>query len=211
MRMGWRVCALAIWLLGTPLRAAAEEIPVNALRIPSSPQTTPQLTELPIPVTLDRLARTYTTPKAVAAFLRKAFTFQRDEELFGEADRWQAPEEFLARKAGDCEDYALLARALLRRNGIEAYVFSLFGKESYAHTVCVFVDVHGQYNLIDGDKLRELHAKSLEAVASWLSPAWTVAGIAEQVGTYGQLVKQLTNSHPASAHAFTDPIANISF
>ena len=211
MRMGWTILAAAIWLFGTPLRAIADEFPANPLRLPLPTQTTLQATEQPTPALLDQLAGTYTTPKTVATFLHNAFTFKRDEKLFGEADRWQSPEEFVARKAGDCEDYALLARALLRRNGIEAYVFSLFGKESYAHTVCVFVDVHGQYNLIDGDKLRELHAKSLEAVASWLSPAWTVGGIAEQVGTYGQLVKQLTNSHPASAHAFTDPIANISF
>ena len=211
MRMGWMVLAVALWLMGIPLRAAAEETPANALRIPLPTQTTLQATEQPTPTLLDELAGTYTTPKAVAAFLHKAFTFQGDEALFGEADRWQSPEEFVARKAGDCEDYALLARALLRRNGIEAYVFSVFGKEGYAHTVCVFKDDRGRYNLIDGGKLRHLGAISLDAVASWLYPAWTVSGIAEQVGAHGQMVKQLTNSHLASFHAFTDPIASISF
>ena len=195
MRVGWIVCTVAIWLVGTPLRAAAEEIP-------------PEPSTLAL---LDQLASTYTTPNAVAAFLHKAFTFQRDEALFGEADRWQSPEEFVARKAGDCEDYALLARALLRRNGIEASVFSVFGKEGYAHTVCVFVDHRGRYNVIDVDKLRVLEAKSLESVASWLSPAWTVGGIAEQIGAHGQMVTPLTNAHPASFRAFTDPIASISF
>ena len=195
MRMGWMALAVALWLMGLPLRAVAEEI--------SPEPSTPAL--------LDQLAGTYTTPNAVAAFLHKAFTFQGDEALFGEADRWQSPEEFMARKAGDCEDYALLARALLRRNGIEAYVFSVFGKEAYAHTVCVFVDDRGRYHVIDGDKLRDLHVTSLDAVASWLYPAWTFGGIAEQIGTHGQMVKQLTNSHLASFHAFTDPIATISF
>ena len=195
MRMGWMVLAVAIWLVGTPLRAVAEE--------PAPGPSTPAL--------LDQLARTYTTPKAIAAFLHHGFTFQRDEELFGEADRWQAPEEFVARKTGDCEDYALLARALMRRNGIEAYVFSVFGKEGYAHTVCVFMDARGRYHVIDGDTLRNLHVKSLDAVASWLYPAWTVGGIAEQVGAHGQMVEQLTNPHPASFQAFTDPIASVLF
>ena len=195
MRMGWMVCAVAIWLMGIPLSAVAEESPPE----PSTPAR------------LDQLARTYTTPKAVADFLHQTFTFQRDEELFGETDRWQPPEEFVTRKAGDCEDYALLARALLRRNGIEAYVFSVFGKEAYAHTVCVFVDDRGRYHVIDGDRLRDLHVTSLDAVASWLYPAWTVGGIAEQVGAQGQMVTQITNSHPGSFRAFTDPIANISF
>ena len=185
----------AIWFLGTPLRAVAEEL---------SPESS-------TPALLDQLASTYTTPNAVAAFLHTAFTFTRDEELFGEVDRWQSPEEFLARKAGDCEDYALLARTLLRRNGIEASVFSVFGNEGYAHTVCVFLDHRGRYNVIDVDKLRALHVKSLEAVASWLSPSWTVGAIAERTGARGQVVTQLTNSHLASFRAFTDPIANVSF
>ena len=195
MRMGWMVCAVAIWLVGTPLRAVAEEIPPE-------PSTS---------ALLDHLASTYTTPKTIAAFLHKNFTFTRDEELFGEADRWQSPEEFVTRKAGDCEDYALLARTLLRRNGMEAFVFSVFGKEGYAHTVCVFVNHRGRYNVIDVDKLRVLDVKSLEGVASWLAPAWTVGAIAEQAGARGQMVTQLTNSHPASFQAFTDPIANVLF
>ena len=195
MRMGWMVCALALGLLGIPLSAVAEE------RSPE-PST---------PARLDHLASTYTTPNAIAAFLQKEFTFTWDDELFGEADRWQSPEEFLARKAGDCEDYALLARALLRRNGIEAYVFSVFGHEGYAHTVCVFVDARGRYHVIDVDKLRALHVKSLEGVASWLSPSWTVGAIAEQAGAHGQMVTQLTNSHPAPLRAFTDPLASVSF
>ena len=192
---GWMALVVALWLMGIPLRAVAEELAPG----PSTPAL------------LDQSARTYTTPKAIAAFLDHGFTFQRDEELFGEADRWQAPEEFVARTAGDCEDYALLARALLRRNGIEAYVFSVFGKEGYAHTVCVFKDDRGRYNLIDGGKLRHLGATSLDAVASWLYPAWTVSGIAEQAGAHGQMVNRLTNSHLASFSAFTDPIASVSF
>ena len=112
----WRiVVAGSIWLMGMPSQAVAAQ--------PSEP-----------PV-LARLANTYTTPKAIAGFLRRAFTFKRDADLFGMEDRWQSPEEFLARKVGDCEDYALLAQALLRRNGIEAYIVSLFGHEGYAHTV----------------------------------------------------------------------------
>ena len=81
MRMGWMVCAVAIWLIGTPRRAGADELPANPLRIPSSPQTTLQLTEQSTPTIPDQLASAYTTPKAVAAFLHKAFTFERDEEL----------------------------------------------------------------------------------------------------------------------------------
>ena len=98
---------------------------------------------------LDVLAHRYATPQQVGAFLHQKFTFQRDQELFGVIEHWQTPAEFLANRKGDCEDYALLARALLLRNDIEAYIFSLFGDGGYAHTVCVFVDAQGRYNIIN--------------------------------------------------------------
>ena len=148
---------------------------------------------------LDQLAQTYVTPKAIAAFLQHDFTFVRDEQLFGEADHWQSPEEFVARKQGDCEDYALLAQALLRRHGIQADVLSLLGEEGYAHTVSVFLDERGRYNAINQGHLVNYHAPSLQAVASAIHPGWTVAMIAEQEGTRGRIVREIFNDDPAPA------------
>jgi len=162
---------------------------------------------MPNPLTpqpLHELARTHTTPKAIAKFLRQEFTFARDEVLFGMEDRWQTPEEFLARRTGDCEDYALLARELLRRNGIEAYVFSLIGQAGYAHTVAVYRDARGRYNVINQDRLRVYRAKSLEAVASALYPGWTWGALAEQVGTRGHSVREIVNPNPAPVAEFDE-------
>lgn len=201
MHTRWMVVVMGIGLLGMPLRAAAEDAPVAYAALPASLQPSVGMRAVGpaerSAILLDRLADAYTTPKAIAAFLKQEFTFKRDEELFGEVDHWQTPEEFAARKAGDCEDYALLSQALLRRNGIEAYVLSLFGEEGYAHTVTVFVDGDGRYNAINQDKLRAYRAKSLEALASQLSPSWTSAMIAEQVGTRGRTVREIYNDHPA--------------
>ena len=123
----------------------------------------------PDPRSLDVVAHTYTTPKALAGFLQRTMTFKSDEELFGEPDYWQDPEEFLARRAGDCEDYALFAQAVLQRRGIEAYVLSVFGRDGYAHTVCVFAEA-GRYNVINQDRVRYVRAKTLETVAGRLYP-----------------------------------------
>ena len=212
MHTRWmRVVVMGLGSLGLPLGAMADEVPAtnqhaaarSAQHVPAGEQ--PDLT------LLDRLASTYTTPKAVATFLRNNFTFTRDEDLFGEPDRWQSPEEFASRKVGDCEDFALLAQALLRRNGIEAYLLSVFGEGGYAHTVCVFVDERGRYNVIDVGKIRYPHAKSLNTLASWLYPAWTVGGIAEQDGAHGRLVKSLTNPYPASLIALANPVTAFQF
>jgi len=167
---------LGVGLLGLSWDATAEPLPVS---------TTPQL---------QHVAVSHSTPEAVASFLRAEFIFQRDEDQFGEIDHWQSPEEFLQRRVGDCEDYALLAHALLQRNGIESYVFSLFDEDGYAHTVSVFVDEKGRYNVINEGKLRRYHAKTLEAVADEINPAWTVGMIAEQDGTRGRVVREIVRS-----------------
>ena len=197
MRTRWMTWIVGVWLLGLPVGAAAEQMPpppgqLNFLPSPIS-RTAAHASATPL---VDQIAASHRTPSAIAAFLREGFTFRRDEDLFGEADRWQSPEEFLQRRVGDCEDYALLAQALLRRNGIESYVLSLLGEEGYAHTVAVFVDAEGCYNLLNQDKLRLYRAPSLEALASRLYPSWTVAMIAEQDGTRGRIVQELLNEHP---------------
>ena len=188
---------VGIGLTGLPLRAAAAELqaPMRLASLPSdlSRQTAAQ----PSREIIDQLARTYTTPKAIAAYLQTEFTFTRDEDLFGTEDRWQSPEEFVGRKTGDCEDYALLAQAMLRRQGIEAYVLSLLGEEGYAHTVSVFVDEAGRYNVINQGRLKNYRAKSLEAVATAINPAWTVGMIAEQDGARGRIVREIHNDQPA--------------
>ena len=112
----------------------------------------------------------------------------RDETLFGVADYWQAPEELAVRRKGDCEDYALLARELLQRNGIEAYVFSLFGDGGYAHTVSVFMDRGGRYNVINQDKVTYYRVSSLQALASSIYCRWTFGGVTERQGTRGRMI-----------------------
>ena len=178
MRTRWMVWIVGLGLLGSPGNTAAEQLPASS--VPP----------------LQQVAVSHPTPESVASFLRAEFIFQRDEDQFGEIDRWQSPEEFLQRRVGDCEDYALLAQALLRRNGIEAYVFSVFGKEGYAHTVSVFVDEQGRYNVINQGKLQRYRAPSLDLVAAQMNPSWTVGMIAEQDGTRGRIVREIVNEYP---------------
>ena len=188
-----------------PAMLWAEDMRLSSLQ--SSPYLVPpsRMTTNPVdinpPDPLDQLATQYTTPKAVAEFLHRTFTFKTDQTLFGVEDYWQTPQEFLARTMGDCEDYAILAVELLRRNGIEAHLFSLFGEEGYAHTVCVFLDAQGRYNILNQDKLRMYHAQTLEALACIMCRTWTFGGITEKSGTRGRLVKEITNPHPVSAMA----------
>jgi hypothetical protein len=145
---------------------------------------------------LDALAREYTTPAAIGRWLRTEFRFVRDRDQFGVVERWQSPEEFLAVRRGDCEDFALLARELLARNGVEAFVFSLFGGDGYAHTVCAFRDGAG-YSVVTRRGVQTIRAASLEALATRLHPAWTFGGIVERDGVRGRFIRELHNPDPA--------------
>lgn len=152
------------------------------------------------PVTLETMSQTYTTPQSLTRFLREAITLITDQELFGDPDYWQAPEEFLSRRAGDCEDYALLAQAVLQRQGIEAHVFSLFGTNGYAHTVCVFREA-GRWDVINQDVIQRYHAVTLAEVADQLYAQWTYGALAQRTGTRGVPRHIIRNSHRTVAPA----------
>ncbi len=54
----------------------------------------------------------------VNTFFNRHYRFQSDLETWGQEDYWATPEEFMAKGAGDCEDFAIAKYATLRRLGI---------------------------------------------------------------------------------------------
>ena len=158
---------------------------------------------------LETIARAYPTPDQLALFLQKNVVFQDDLRLFGQVDYWQAPEELLVRRRGDCEDYALLARDLLSRQGIEAFVFSLYGEGGYAHTVCVFVE-RGRYNVLNQDRLIRFQAGSLKELADRLYPRWSWGAVAERREHRGRAIRVIhrTSSETLIQAGFGDKIRN---
>lgn len=139
---------------------------------------------------LEAIVRSHPTPEAVARFLQDWATSASDQDLFGRNEYWQAPEEFLMRRRGDCEDYALLTQALLERLGFEAFVFSLYGERGYAHTVTVFKE-KGHYHVLNQDRLVRFYAKSLEELASRIYPSWTWGAVAVQTRHQGRIVREI--------------------
>ncbi len=140
---------------------------------------------------LEQIAQQCETPELLAVFLKERLTFRDDFLLFGREDYWQEPEEFLAQGAGDCEDYALLAEEVLKRQGREAFVLSLYGEGGYAHTVCVFIE-EGAYHVLNQDRVIRAGAKNLEELADQLYPRWVWGAVARRAGTRGQAVRRIT-------------------
>ncbi|WP_246671215.1 transglutaminase-like cysteine peptidase [Mesorhizobium sp. 8] len=57
--------------------------------------------------------------------VNQLIAYRKDSTTYGKADYWAEPEEILARRAGDCEDFAILKMAALLQSGIPASSMSL--------------------------------------------------------------------------------------
>lgn len=61
----------------------------------------------------------------VNASINRAIAYKKDSVVYGKLDYWAKPAEILERRAGDCEDFAILKMAALLRAGIPAQSMSL--------------------------------------------------------------------------------------
>jgi len=111
------------------------------------------------------------TPENLEKWMHQNIRYERDR--YGD-NYWQAPHETLAKKAGDCEDYAFLAQALLSEIGIPSKVISIQYKEGYekkGHAICVF-DYNGAYRFFSDSVLKESSAFSIEQLVETAYPSW---------------------------------------
>ena len=126
------------------------------------------------PVTLERLrADKHLTPRKFASHFSD-FRYVLHDEV-------QSPEVFLATRAGDCDDYAVLADMVLRERRYQTRLVSVRMSGLLTHAVCyvneagLYLDFNNRGYLIRtqrcGPDLREIAAK----VAQSLDAHWTSA------------------------------------
>lgn len=61
----------------------------------------------------------------VNSSINRAIAYKKDSAVYSRLDYWAKPSEILERRAGDCEDFAILKMAALLRAGIPAQSMSL--------------------------------------------------------------------------------------
>ena len=146
---------------------------------------------------IDTLAKELNTPEALEKFMGKKFHYVSDRLLFHQDEYWQTPEEILARGAGDCEDYALFAEAILKRNGYQVVILSLFWDDN-AHTVAVF-EKNGTWGIFNLDKIQYTNARSLAELADQINHEWMYVGVMRQEGMSGIISRKFQgrNAHDA--------------
>jgi predicted transglutaminase-like cysteine proteinase len=90
--------------------------------------------------------------EAVNSYVNARVRFVDDRVQFGIADRWMAPSETLARGRGDCEDFALAKRAMLRAAGVaerDLYLVVLKDLSRRADHAVLVVRAAGRFLVLD--------------------------------------------------------------
>ena len=90
--------------------------------------------------------------EAVNSYVNARVRFVDDRVQYGVSDRWQAASDTLARGRGDCEDFALAKRAMLRAAGIpdkDLYLVVLKDLTRRADHAVLVVRAQGRFLVLD--------------------------------------------------------------
>ena len=90
--------------------------------------------------------------EAVNSYVNARVRFVDDRIQFGIADRWLTPSDTLARGRGDCEDFALAKRAMLRAAGVperDLYLVVLKDLSRRADHAVLVVRADGRFLVLD--------------------------------------------------------------
>ena len=144
------------------------------------------------PSSVDSLAKEIQTPAAVAQYMQSHFSYVSDEVQFGVAEYWQSADEILHRGQGDCEDYAIFAKAILEQNGYRVLLVSVYWDDN-AHTVAIFKK-NGVIGMINLENLQVTNDESLASFANQVRDNWTYVGLMRQDGNSGLISQKFSRN-----------------
>ncbi len=154
-----------------------------------------QASAIPFPQLFLQVATSLSNPESIAKYMWKNFRVESDQNQFGQEERWQSPDELLNNQRGDCEDFARFAYEILKLNGTNAWLVSIYGRGGYGHTVCIFSE-NGLYHAIDGTDVKRFKAKSLTEVFGKIYPFWQKAALVKALpsGSRAVILKEFHKS-----------------
>jgi len=79
----------------------------------------------------------------------KNIEYITDMELYSKDDYWAAPRDTWHKKAGDCEDYALLSIDLLKPYRYDYWLVVFRPEDTYVHVIAVVTRNYKKYYLFD--------------------------------------------------------------
>jgi predicted transglutaminase-like cysteine proteinase len=103
--------------------------------------------------------------EAVNGYINARVRFVDDRVQFGVADRWMSASETLARGRGDCEDFALAKRAMLRAAGVpdkDLYLVVLKDLTRRADHAVLVVRAAGRFLVLDNGTNRIVDSSDVQ-------------------------------------------------
>ncbi|MFD1747424.1 transglutaminase-like cysteine peptidase [Rhizobium helianthi] len=101
---------------------------------------------------------------AVNFAVNGAIRYTTDSDQYGKQDVWSSPSETLARRKGDCEDYALLKMAALAADGVplkDMSIVVLYDTKRHFYHAVLSVTVQDRHFILDNRREQVLMDKDL--------------------------------------------------
>jgi hypothetical protein len=104
-------------------------------------------------------------------------------------DEGQTPSEMIESKEGDCEDFAVLASAVLDNLGIQNDILVIkFEGLRVKHAICAWKETDGSYSFISNRDLFRTGKPTLREAVEWFYSDWERIGFVEKRGRYGRII-----------------------
>ena len=126
--------------------------------------------------TVEDIADLCKTPDVLAFWLWNRIQYVGDKKKWGKREYWQTPEETLSKKnrigcrSGDCEDFSILAQAVLKIWEFDAKLLVVVGPR-VGHCVCCFIWKDDYYHLSNWG-LRKTGAELFFDCADYVFADW---------------------------------------
>ena len=127
-----------------------------------------------------------TTPDKLSTWMTAKMEYQAECD---DCDKWKKPEETIKDLGGDCEDFAILAKAVLKDLGMESTLIFISGKEEVegkekttGHMILIYTNEDGTISWFDNYWLRHSSFTELSELLDKHYPTWTHA--AKSSGRY---------------------------
>jgi hypothetical protein len=126
------------------------------------------------------------SPRALTEWLSSDFQYAMEIP-----DAWQSPQETVSLKRGDCEDFAILASAVLWRLGIPNEILIIkFKKLKIGHAICIWKDKDGFYKFISNQKMYDTGKDRIEDAIGKLFPDWESIAFVGQRKEYTKVISR---------------------
>jgi len=126
------------------------------------------------------------TPDQLSSWMRETLVYQSEK---GGRDYWKTPQETIQDKGGDCEDFAILAQAVLSDLRIESHLlyiyYSLFDNR---HVICIYQTFSGTYNVFDNQYLTETPYTTRRELLNHLYPTWKRSAYCDKNKNYNSWI-----------------------